>query len=158
MVPEPNVLVLADSYWFLLHAATSNYAGNNGRTCEQNTPSTWLKCPNQPFRQNSGYLQPQDHALGVEHTHIQTQTHTHLNWTETTFRILLWNASVVTTTLNQKPNPSRVQWKKRISSWCSVLMRQMLVSPVRIRFQHSRIQVKFQLPDWTSVTLSSDWI
>ena len=86
-------------------------------------------------------------------SHIHTHTHT---WTETTFRIVLWNASVVTPTQKQKPNPSRVQWKKRISSWCSVLMRQMFKSPIGIRYQLSRIQNKVQLPDWTSVNLSSD--
>ena len=66
---------------------------------------------------------------------------------------MLWNASVVTTTLKQKPNPSRVQWKKRISNWCSALMRQILVSPVRIRYQLSKTRIVSYLnePVWISV-------
>ena len=57
----------------------------------------------------------------------------------------------------KKPNPSKFQWKKRISSWCSVLMRQMFKSPVGIRYQLPIDVNKSQNLTEPDLNHSSDW-
>ena len=82
---------------------------------------------------------------------------THLNWnnfsnSDEMHRSRKWHQT-------KKPDTSRIQWKRRISSWCSVLMRWKHMSPLGIRYHFSRVNTtKLQIPEWAGSILSSDWV